>query len=350
MNTLEHTTPDGEKRALADVPSIAKLRNLLRSEPDVWAQHDERNRWFCPHCGEILSRIVIPADSFLLLQDCPHLIREHLLACHAVQNGLAADKQLVVKASRSNELKSVMHKARMNQRQLLKPVPALPGYEIGCLYRPMDALAGDFYDFITLPGDKLGLTVGDPSGHGVEACMAMAVTKKLISMYGRSGLTPSDCLTAVNAEIYDDIADGAFISALYGVLDVAGRTFTFSRAGHHPPIIYNPAREPKVQILKSNGIALGVDPGRNFTKQIEQTTIELQDNDILLLYTDGMTEINDAKGDELGAEGFAAIVAKFAERRMEDMVNQIWYSLEKLFRSTGQLDDMTMLVLRVLPR
>jgi len=335
---------------VAAVPTIIQLRNLLRSEPDLWAQHDERNRWFCPHCGEIVSRIVIPADHFLLLQDCPHLMREHLLACHAVQAGRPAEKHLSISASQSNELRSVMHKARMSQRQMLKPVPTIPGFEIACLYRPMDALAGDFYDFVSLPGDKVGMTVGDPSGHGVEACMTMAVAKKLISMYGRSGLCPADCLRAVNSEIYDDVIEGAFISALYGVLDIPGRRFTFARAGHPPPVIYNPARDPKVQILKSNGIALGVDGGHNFIEHMEQSSVDLRDGDLLLLYTDGMTEINDAKGEELGVEGFMSIVAKFAERPIEDMINQIWYSLEKLFRSTGQLDDMTMLAVRVLPR
>lgn len=345
-----YTPPNGEKAVGGQAPSLSQLRNLLRNEPELWAQHDERNRWFCPHCGEVIAQIVVPAGGGqLLLQDCPHLIREHLIACQAVQLGLPPDKHRN-SAGQSGELRSVMHKARMSQRHMLRPIPAVPGFEIGTLFRPMDALAGDFYEFVPLPDGRVGMGVGDPSGHGVEACMLMAVTKKLMSMYGRSGLNPADCLSAMNSELYDDVMEGAFVSALYGILDPVARTFTFARAGHNPPILFNPKREPRMQLLNAGGIALGIDAGTAFQRNIESKSVELNDGDILLLYTDGMTEINDAKGEELGPEGLSGLIAKFAERPIEDLCNQIWYSLEKLFRSTGQMDDMTMLAIRVLPK
>src|SRR4051812_31308857 len=168
------TPPRGEK-AVGAAPSISHLRNLLRQEPELWAQHDERNRWFCPHCGEIIDQIVVPpGGGFLLLQDCPLQIREHLLDCQSVKLGRPPEKHHGG-AGRSGELRSVMHKARMSQRQMLRPVPVVPGFEIGTLFRPMDALAGDFYEFVPLPDGRVGMGVGDPSGHGVEACMLMAV-------------------------------------------------------------------------------------------------------------------------------------------------------------------------------
>jgi serine phosphatase RsbU (regulator of sigma subunit) len=344
-------TPTSDSNILparGSLATISQIRNFLRNEPELWAQHDDRNRWFCPHCGDVISTISLPpGGGFLLLQDCPHQILEHLKVCQAVAAGRAAEKYFA-KAGTSGEIRSMMHKARMSQRHTLRPVPEVPGFELGCLYRPMDAIGGDFYEFVHLPDGRMGMAIGDPSGHGVEACMVMAVTKKLISMYGRSGLKPADCLAAVNCELYDDVIDGAFVSAFYGVLDPQARTFSYSRAGHNPPILFNPARDPKAQLIMSNGIALGVDQGQNFNSHIEEKTLALQDGDLLVLYTDGMTEAHDDKGKELDTDGLIALLQKFYDRGIEDLTNQIWYQVEKLFKSTGQQDDMTMIVLRVL--
>ena len=332
--------------------SATSVRRVLREEPELWLQLDPRNRWFCPHCGDTVNSIVLPPGTArALLPDLPHQIIEHLSACTAVKAGLPADKRLQGNsASTSSALHQAMHDARLRQRHTLRKPPALKGYEIGCLFRPMEAVGGDFYEFIELPDGKLGIGIGDASGHGVEACMLTAVTKKLLTVFGRNIQSPGSCLCAVNREIFDDVMLDAFISAEYAILDPANKQFTYARAGHPPPLIFNPKRSPQVVQLNCNGLALGVDPGIRFDQILEEISVTLQPGDLLIMYTDGFVELpSSPDGDEIGVEGLVDVLRKYYDRRLDDIVGQVWHKAEKLFREFKQPDDITMVALKVLP-
>ena len=243
-----------------------------------------------------------------------------------------------------------LHDARLRQRHTLRPPPKVPGFEFSCLYRPMEAVGGDFYEFVATPGGLVGIGVGDASGHGVESCMLMAVTKKFLAFFGRAGFTPRDCLAAVNREIHEDVMMGVFISAGYVLLDPEQRELTYARAGHPLPILYNPKRDPQVTMLTSGGIAMGLDAGTRFDGSLEQKSIQLVDGDLLVLYTDGIIELQATDGSEIGEAGLTDLLKKYYDRPIDDLVGQIWYQAEKLFQKSGQPDDITLVALRVLPQ
>lgn len=268
----------------------------------------------------------------------------------AVKSGLPAQKRLTGAAGNGSGLHQSLHDARLRQRHTLRQPPKVPGFEISCLYRPMEAVGGDFYEFVPTPDGRVGMGIGDASGHGVESCMLMAVTKKMVSFFGRNGLNPRECLCLVNREIQEDVMVGVFISAGYVVLDPEQREVTYARAGHPPPILYNPKRDPQVTMLNSNGIALGLGGGNRFDRTVEEKTIQLQDGDLLILYTDGLVELTAPDGSEIGEAGLAELVKKYYDRPIDDLVGQIWYQAEKLFQKTGQPDDITMVALKVLPQ
>src|SRR5260221_9764379 len=113
-------------------PTVAGVRKLLRDEPQLWLQHDPRNRWFCPHCGEVINSIVLPPGTALgLLPDLPLQLLDHLKICTAVQAGIAAQKRLRASKAETSGFHQALHDASLRQRHTMKPPPALKGYEIG---------------------------------------------------------------------------------------------------------------------------------------------------------------------------------------------------------------------------
>ena len=240
-------------------------------------------------CGEVINSIVLPPGTALgLLPDLPLQLVEHLQSCSAVQAGIAPQKFYRKSQADSSGFDQALHDASLRQRHTLKPPPKIDGYEIGCLFHPMEAVGGDFYEFIPLAFQRLGIGIGDASGHGVEACMLAAVTKKLLAIFGRAGHSPKAALSTVNRELYGDVMQGSFITGQYAILEPATKMLIYARAGHPPPIVYNPQRTPPAMQLTSNGLALGIGRDDRFDAVIEEKTITLQKGDLVVLYTDGL--------------------------------------------------------------
>jgi serine phosphatase RsbU (regulator of sigma subunit) len=329
-------------------PAVSTVRRCLRDEPQLWLQHDLRNRWFCPHCGEVINSIVLPPGTALgMLPELPGQLLEHLQVCSAVLAGIPAQKRLRTHAAASG-MHQALHDASLRQRHTMKPPPKLEGYEIGSLFHPMEAVGGDFYEFIPLAFGRLGIGIGDASGHGVEACMLAAVTKKLLQIFGRAGHSPKNTLSIINRELFGDVMQGAFITTEYTILDSAARTLTYARAGHTPPIVYNPQRTPQVMQLTSHGLPLGIGHEARFDGVIEEKTITLQKGDLLVLYTDGLIELNKTGNVDTDLESFINLLKKYYEKRsVDDLCGQIWYNAEKCFRNSSQPDDIAMVAIKV---
>jgi len=333
--------------------TVATIRTVLREEPHLWLQRDSRSRWFCPHCGETIAAIILPpeSDSALALSaEIPPRIVEHLNTCAAVLAGILPQKRMHGggTAAMSGQHQA-MHDARLRQRHTLRVPPRLASYEIASLFRPMEAVSGDFYEFLTLSDGRLGIGIGDASGHGVEACMITAITKKVLAIYGRGGMAPRELLMNVNREIHEDVMQGVFISAEYAILDPKTRQLTYARAGHPFPIIYNPKRDPQVLHLNAGGLALGVDRGARFDQAIEEKTIALEPGDLVVFYTDGLIELPQPTpgAGEIGIEGFVYLLKKYYDRPVDDLIGQVWHRAERLFKDKGQPDDITMVALKV---
>ncbi|HYG78513.1 MAG TPA: PP2C family protein-serine/threonine phosphatase [Planctomycetota bacterium] len=328
--------------------TVAMLRRALRETPDIWAQHDSRNRWFCPHCGEIINTIIVPPErGQALLHDLPFQIQEHLKVCAAALSGLPPQKRQRGADAALSGLRQALHEARLQQRHMLHDAPRFDGLDIACIYQPKMGIGGDFYGFVELPGRRLGVAIGDASGHGVEACMVMAVTKKLCMMFARNGKTPRECLSAVNAELHADVMQGVFATGSYGIFDLAEKTLSYVRAGHPPALIYNPARKPDILELDSNGLAMGVDAGRRFDKVLEERTITIQSGDLILFYTDGLIELPGLPPDDLGEPWFGSVLRKNYSRKVDDINSQVWYSAEKMFEEGRQADDISLVTIKV---
>lgn len=354
------------------------LRKALR-EDDIWRQMGPRNRWFCPFCGEV-QEFMVPTDTLLMMQDVPHLIAGHLQkGCKRYRPGESPRQRISAAqmapapsaaaagapASASTAgapavpaavapapampdpaLLAMYDEAKRRQRLMLAKPPIVPGFEFGSFFKPAESIGGDFYDFVNVGEDQIGITIGDVTGHGVEAAIVMSMVRKLINYIGRTNSSPSEVLAVVNDEIYSEL--DCFVSVFYCVIDIRDRTLTYCRAGHNPPLLTNPSRKPPCTTLVGGGMALGVDVGMVFQGALENVVLPLQSGDMILVFTDGVTEAMNPAGEEYGDERLEEIVQRLATRRIEESLMLISTSVEKFAAGRPLEDDVTMVGVKVL--
>ena len=174
------------------------------------------------------------------------------------------------------------------QQALLSVPERLPGIEFGHLHRSATEHAevgGDFYDLFLLPGDQVGIVLGDVSGRGVDAVNLAALVKNTIKAYAHRRGTPAQVLLDTNALLVESSGQANFVSAFFGLLDLSSSRLRYSSAGH-PPAILRRGGGAKARWLTRTGPVLGVLSGAEFT----EATVDIAQGDLLLLYTDGLTE------------------------------------------------------------
>ncbi len=248
----------------------------------------------------------------------------------------------------SKELAKSLEDARSRQLRLLPRLPEVPGYEFGIVYKPCATVGGDFYDFIRVSDDELGIAIGDISGHGIEAALLVGLAKKLLEIHGRGRRSPGETLLLANADIYPDLDAKTFVTVFYGILDTRTRAFRFSRAGHNPLILFNPARTPRLRVLDSKGMALGMDAGPIFQQSIEEVEVRLERGDLLFLFTDGVVESMNHEKEEFGLERLYATIERYGEHEAEYVLYQVEKAIQDFREGARQKDDVTMVAIRVL--
>lgn len=341
------------RKETVDAQKLVPLVRRRLQEDELFRQRDERNRWFCPFCCKDIASIVLPDELHLAIQDTSFYIADHLAnECVAYRaDAQPSGRRLALAESeadlRTSQLIAALDEARKRQRHMLpKNVPEMNGVEFECFYQPCDVISGDFYDLVRRGPDEIGIVVGDVSGHGIEAAIVMAMVKKLVQVHGRGRTSAAEVLSVTNQDIADDVSDGVFISVFYGILNVADSTLTCASAGHPPSIIYHASGAEPTRV-SPRGLALGLDRGPRFNRLIEEWTVEVEPDDFLFVYTDGLIERADAEGEELGIDRLADLICKYGDRRPHDAVRQIVAGVEKFANGCEPDDDVTLVSCRI---
>jgi len=225
--------------------------------------------------------------------------------------------------------------------------PKLKGIDVASICIPAMEVGGDYYDFIELDDHRLGVVIGDVSGKGISAAFHMTLTKGFLKSQAKSGLSPREIMINLNELFYENVERGTFISMIYGIFDLQGRTFTFARAGHNPLLIQK-GMDEKVEILCPKGLALGLEKGILFERVIEEYTIGIQSNDIFVFYTDGFSEAMNNKKEEFGEERLQNLLKINLLPSAEHIINHIKTEIINFVGDAPQHDDMTMLVVKIL--
>ena len=231
----------------------------------------------------------------------------------------------------------------IQQASLPEEVPTLEGWQISPFYQPAREVGGDFYDFHFLSEGRLGLVVGDATGKGVPAALVMSTTCGMLQAVSEAldSISPGEVLSRVNETLLARIPSNMFVTCFYGVLDPESAIFTYANAGHDLPYLWHGGAAEE---LRARGMPLGLMPSMSY----EEKEMMLEPTDTALLYSDGLVEAHDPKGEMFGFPRLRALVAKHGE---EGSLGD--FCLEKLYSFVGegweQEDDITLLTLRRSP-
>ncbi len=235
---------------------------------------------------------------------------------------------------------------------LPKRIPRLPGYDIGAFYRPSKEVGGDYYDFIQIDQEHIGIVVADVSGKGIPGSMVMTMARTLLRTEAERSLSTAATLVQTNRILARDIRRGMFVTAMYMILDARNRTLLVSSAGHNPLIVVrtDPKTHKKVnELVNPGGIALGFDKGPVFERTIKEQLVTLCPGDRICAYTDGVVESMSPQDEEFGDDKFYDMCVALSEKTSNEFITVVVDALDQ-HQSTGpQHDDITLVTVRLLP-
>jgi phosphoserine phosphatase RsbU/P len=278
------------------------------------------------------------------------------------QLGELADSFNVMTGEVTKLLRENAEKARMEQEMLAareiqqKLLPSgpfhVPGLSIMAFCEPAREVAGDYYDFLPFSDTRLGVLIADVSGKGLPAGLYMAQLKILVQSLARTSTSPRDFLIAINRVIAANIDSKSFITMSYGVIDLARGEMVYARAGHCP-LIRIPGSAPaglrKSQVHTPDGLVLGlkIDDGQMFDAMIQEETVPLAPDDLIVFFTDGISETMNEAFDCYGEQRLAKVLEQYSHLPFEQLRSFIFADLRAFAGAADQHDDMTMILMRV---
>jgi sigma-B regulation protein RsbU (phosphoserine phosphatase) len=253
--------------------------------------------------------------------------------------------------SEANEKKRLdrdLEIARDIQRILLPSTsPEVPGFEISGINIPARQVSGDYFDYVRVDPDHFGIVIADVSGKGVPASLIMAMCRSVLRSQAPNNQSPADVLHKVNRQLFPDMKEDMFISMAYVILDQNAGAVALARAGHDAPLLYT-ARDRRVIKVNPPGMALGVDSGSVFDRLTRNFAVNLEKDDCLVLYTDGVTEALDQSGMEFGMDKMNQAVQASAPDGAPAIVKRLTDDLRSFSGAQPQNDDITLIVIRKL--
>ncbi len=245
-------------------------------------------------------------------------------------------------------LKAEFNVARKAQENLLPAAaPHIPGFGIAALCHSARECGGDLYDFIPLSDGKLGIVVADVSGKGVPAALYMTLTKGLLLSVSETSSDPGEILREVNKHLYEVCKRKTFVTLFFGVLEPHTKTLTYARAGHNPPV-WRRQSQQVTQWLKPAGIGLGLNAGKSFDRVLKVEQIQLQPNDLLIIYSDGISEAMNQHQEEYGEDRLEQIAALTDGMSAEESLSAVFANVSNFLGQVLPQDDQTLVVVRVM--
>ncbi len=248
-------------------------------------------------------------------------------------------EQLVEK----KRLEGQLEVARQVQLELLPAQdPQLPGYDISAYNFPTEEVSGDYYDWVPIYDDQIGIVIADVSGKGVPAAILMAFLRASLRAATHIGYATHISMAKVNFLLWESIESNQFVTAFYGILDAQKGTLAYSNAGHNPPLLVNAAGKGKY-------IDRGEQPLGMFREtRYHEYHLEFQPGDVLVLYTDGATEASSPSGEEFGRERLAEAVKRAYDRPAREMIASLQMEILEWTDNVGSNDDVTFFVIKAL--
>ena len=358
---VDFATPlflDETSKAVETLTRDKRPTTLYREDPESWfAQAGAAERFTLDTVNAELL-LPLPGRDKLLglmtlgpkLSDEPYSPSDlRLLQSVAMQTGLALEvselaRSLAREAAQRERINREIEIAREVQEHLFPQfIPQLPGVSLAGACRPAQAVGGDYFDFIQLPDGRLALAVGDVSGKGVSAALVMAGLRAAIHFMmleeGRHDL--AKLMANVNRVIYEGSTITRYATFFFAIFDPAQKQLRFVNAGHNPPVILRAGVSPI--LLEAGGPVIGLIPNLAY----EEQTVVLDPGDLLIAYTDGISEAMTAKDEEWGEERMIASALAVRTMAAGAIVERLFSDADLFTNGAPQQDDMTLLVMKL---
>lgn len=233
--------------------------------------------------------------------------------------------------------------ARTVQLELLPDNdPEIPNFDISAYVFPTEEVSGDYYDWVEIFDDQIGIIVADAVGKGVPAALLMAFLRASLRSCVQIGYAPHIALSKVSNLLWDSVEDHQFITSIYGILDSTNKTFVFSNAGHNPPLLIKPDGE--YRFVEYGDLPLGM----FLDTRYHQHFIRFERGQVMVLYTDGITEAANENGEEYGAERFAKRVLDGIELPATELIDHVRKGVADFTERKFLDDDGTLFVVKAL--
>ena len=232
--------------------------------------------------------------------------------------------------------------ARTVQTSLLPPeMPRLPGWEFAARWEPAREVAGDFYDFIPSSDGKLSIVVGDVTDKGLPAALFMVFARNIVRETAGRSSAPGDVLTQRNRRICQESSQGLYITLIYASLQPETGEVAYANAGHNPGLHYQ-AETQTIALLMPTGMPLGIDDEAVYTAR----DLHLKPGDVLLLYTDGVTEAMNPAGEEFGLEQLKSVLQANGQKPAGEIIAEILRVVENFTGDGAMFDDTTLVIFK----
>jgi len=267
-----------------------------------------------------------------------------LLSAFGVQIAVMLDRARLYEEANSQRqrMESELKMARALQVNLLPShLPEIPGFNLAASWHSAREVAGDFYDIFPLPGGRWGVLIGDVCDKGVPAAMYMVLARSLIRSGAQLNPSPAKLLTHVNRALIEQSPNNMFVSIFYGIIDPAKRSLTYSLAGHNPPFLGR-GIEDKVERLLRGGPVIGILP----KVRLSDNRITFLPGDVLVAYTDGLTEAFNKQGEQFGEQRLEEHVHDHKKKSARKVLDGIEHQLHSFIAGASQSDDITLLVMK----
>jgi sigma-B regulation protein RsbU (phosphoserine phosphatase) len=264
-------------------------------------------------------------------------------------------ERLVVVEKEKERLHSELEIAREVQSQLFpKMLPDLRTLRLTAFCNPASMVSGDYYDYQRIGDTSLGLAIGDVAGKGISAALLMATVQAVLRTQIRSCLesgsasgqasvsgliSTSKLVSQLNHQLHAYTSTEKYATFYFGLYDDASGILTYTNAGHLPPILL---RDGTPQFLEVNGMVVGAFP----FAQYDESRIEMKSGDLLVCYTDGITEPENEYGEMFGEKRLIEVLSKHVHRNDEEVMNQVMQAVHQWTGSPELQDDMTLLLAR----
>ena len=275
-------------------------------------------------------------------EDLYHEGHLELLLAFAAQAALAVERARTARERvEQRRLERDLAIARDIQRSFLpSAAPRVPGFEIAGTSISHDKVGGDYYDFIAVSDTRLGLAIADVSGKGIPAALIMAGFRMSLLAEIRNEFAIRAVMRKVNQLLHESTERDRFVTAFYGVLDWRNSMIIFSNAGHNPPMVLR--ADGTGEELSEGGVALGVLEDATY----EERPVALHAGDVVVMYTDGISEAEDEHGEQFGPERIEKVVRANAGHTARELTQDIVAAVLDWAGEKGPVDDLTLIVLR----